>query len=241
MRPIFAAISSGLLLASPLAAAEFDFNPAGPCTDTIRAATPQKAYYVGMWAVGYRMAQEGAAQGVTFTEMDAAWSELKAGCDASPSASLLDLLAGVSEVGPEGLLRAFFAPNADFAALTAELRPSEADIRAVYNDPLATALVANYAGMYDGLAESGGGLAPKATQTELLIVETTTDELVVNPDMRAEFPGGYGDVLPYMNGGFPIVRFKFVEPGATSGRAFDGLIFVNDHWVLMPKPWRSLD
>ena len=48
------------------------------------------------------------------------------------------------------------------------------------------------------------------------------------------------DVLDYFVSDVPIGRFKFVEQGETLGLAFDGLIFVNDHWVFMPKPWRAL-
>jgi len=29
--------------------------------------------------------------------------------------------------------------------------------------------------------------------------------------------------------------------GKTTGLAFDGLIYVNNRWVLMPKPWRALN
>ena len=36
-------------------------------------------------------------------------------------------------------------------------------------------------------------------------------------------------------------RFKFVTKGQTAGLAFDGLIYVNNRWVLMPKPWRALN
>jgi len=44
-----------------------------------------------------------------------------------------------------------------------------------------------------------------------------------------------------MKPGIPIVRFKFVEKGETSGLAFDGLVYVDGRWTLLPKPWRSLD
>jgi hypothetical protein len=37
-----------------------------------------------------------------------------------------------------------------------------------------------------------------------------------------------------------IYRFKFVEPGKDLGMAFDGLIYVNGHWRIFPKPWRAL-
>jgi len=66
----------------------------------------------------------------------------------------------------------------------------------------------------------------------------TTKELREGNPILREFPGGYKKVAGLMQGEYPILRFKFVEPGETMGLAFDGLIFVNDHWVLMPKPWR---
>ncbi|MEO0482746.1 MAG: hypothetical protein AAF138_03905, partial [Planctomycetota bacterium] len=56
----------------------------------------------------------------------------------------------------------------------------------------------------------------------------------------ADFPGGYKDVRGMMQGSYPIFRFKFVAPGERSGMAFDGLIYINDRYVLMPKPWRAL-
>jgi len=31
-----------------------------------------------------------------------------------------------------------------------------------------------------------------------------------------------------------------VKQGETIGLAFDGLVYVNGHWVIMPKPWRAL-
>jgi hypothetical protein len=52
--------------------------------------------------------------------------------------------------------------------------------------------------------------------------------------------GGYQQVLPYFNEGFPVGRFKFVKKGETLGLKFDGLTKVNGRWVLMPKPWESL-
>lgn len=31
-----------------------------------------------------------------------------------------------------------------------------------------------------------------------------------------------------------------LEPGQTLGMAFDGLVHVNGHWRLFPKPWKAL-
>jgi hypothetical protein len=82
--------------------------------------------------------------------------------------------------------------------------------------------------------------APKEGQTDLLIVFATTRELFDRKPVLGEFPGGYKDVLQYFKIDVPIVRFKFVKPGETLGYAFDGLIYLNGRWVIMPKPWRAI-
>jgi hypothetical protein len=73
------------------------------------------------------------------------------------------------------------------------------------------------------------------------VVRATTAGLLAGDAVLSDFPGGYKDILPYMIGDHPIVRFKFITSGETLGLAFDGLVFVNDRWVLMPKPWRYLE
>ena len=134
------------------------------------------------------------------------------------------------------VLLKFFEPDADRAALTAALQPTEADIRAVYADPLATNLVKTYNSMFTPGVEIG----PKREHVELYTVITTTGKLKSRAVAADAFPGGYRKVTPFFIANQPIVRFKFVRAGETIGLAFDGLIFVNGRWVFMPKPWRSL-
>jgi len=137
---------------------------------------------------------------------------------------------------PRDLLLKFFEPDADRAALTAALKPSAADIHAVYGEPLASNLIKTYESMFT----PGVQIGPKPEHVELYTVTTTTAKLKSRAVALDAFPGGYKKVLPYFLGEYPIVRFKFVKAGKTTGLALDGLIFVNNHWVLMPKPWRSL-
>ena len=84
-------------------------------------------------------------------------------------------------------------------------------------------------------------IQPKPEHKQLLTTFTTTGHLKAGDPVLDEFPGGYKDVLDYFVADVPIGRFKFVEPGETLGLAFDGLIFVNNRWVFMPKPWRALE
>lgn len=138
---------------------------------------------------------------------------------------------------PRDLLLKFFEPNADRAALTAALKPSADDIHAVYGEPLASNLIQTY----DAMFAPGTAIGPKPEHVELYSVLTSTAKLKSRAVAIGAFPGGYKKVLPYLQGDHPIVRFKFVKAGETTGLAFDGLVFVNNHWVLMPKPWRSLE
>lgn len=137
----------------------------------------------------------------------------------------------------KALLTKFLDPATDRGALTMQLKPTDADIRAVYAEPLASKLIAGYAGMY----QAGAAIGPKPGQTQLLYVQTTTGALKSGAPVAAEFPGGYKEVTKYILKDVPIVRFKFVAPGETLGMAYDGLIHVNGRWVYMPKPWRGLE
>lgn len=151
--------------------------------------------------------------------------------------------AGAEEAEPavaaEGraLLEKFLDPSSDRAAMTLALKPTPEDVRAVYAEPLAGKLIASYEETF----VPGTAIGPKPGQTELLSIFTTTGALKRGDPVAGEFPGGYDNVREFIIGDVPIGRFKFVEPGESLGLAFDGLIFVNGRWVLMPKPWRVLE
>ena len=135
------------------------------------------------------------------------------------------------------LLEAFLDPQADLVALTAQLKPTPDDVRAVYEAPLAERLVMAYAATF----QPGIAIGPKPGQTEVTMTVSTTHALRDGARELAEFPGGYRDVLGFFKEDVPIARFRFVEPGQELGLSFDGLVKVHGRWVLMPKPWRMLN
>ncbi|HHL19974.1 MAG TPA: hypothetical protein ENJ52_00430 [Aliiroseovarius sp.] len=253
---VLAAVSG--LLAAP-ATAEERFRPTEPCSQALGQASAEMRVLVAGWVLGFMEAglKQGASLGAA--ERDKALETMDSLCAAYPDRSLIDITAAVvtlaqrdqqaeaeaaadpapgSEADARALVAAFLAPDADAVALTRALRPTEADIRAVYTDPLATSMAAVYAQVWAD--PKNLTVAPKPGQSEMLLWWTTTDKLIAGDPVLGKFPGGYKDVLAFMRPGFPIVRFKFVKPGETTGYAFDGLVFVNDRWVLMPKPWRML-
>lgn len=140
-----------------------------------------------------------------------------------------------TEEGAKALLADFVKPGADHAALSKNLRPTKADYDAVFEPELAAKADAVYGPAWDGGAMV---IAPKAGQTEVKVFSATSDELKSWTGAAAEFPGGYKDVAAQLKPGVKVYRFKFVEPGQDLGMAYDGLVNVNGHWRIFPKPWR---
>jgi hypothetical protein len=142
-----------------------------------------------------------------------------------------------TEEGAKALLAEFVKPGADHASLTRPLRPTRADLEAIFEGDLAAKADAMY-----GPAWDSGKLvvAPKSGQTEVKIASATSNEIKSGAGAASELPGGWKDVAGKMKPDIRIYRFKFVEPGKDLGMAFDGLVFVNGNWRIVPKPWRAL-
>jgi hypothetical protein len=138
----------------------------------------------------------------------------------------------------KALLRKFLQPGADYEAMSKQLRPSETDYRAYFVSGSWQKAMAEYNKMWD---QSPGAITPKEGQTELLLWQATVDELKNGTGYSRNFPGGYQKASHHIQPGHTIYRFKFVRPGKTLGMAYDGLVFINGHWVFIPKPWRVVN
>ena len=236
------AISTSLLIGGTMPASSGGFDPRQPCSVILGDADETTLAMVGAWTFGYLASKQSDTRPVDLDNVGVILRNLNNNCLKNGTRSLLDLVSGNADAAPgseaqaRALLMKFYDPNADLVALTAALFPTEQEVHMVYSDPLASAMVANYAAAF----KPGLKFGPKPEHNDLLVVYATTGQLQRGDDILREFPGGYKDVVQYFKTDVPIVRFKFITKGETLGLAFDGLIYVNDHWVIMPKPWRSL-
>lgn len=139
------------------------------------------------------------------------------------------------EADARALLEQFLQPGADLSTLSAELAPAADDYGAFFTPEFAVKAAAVYGPAWE---EGAIVVAPKAGQTELLLWSALTEDLKAWNQSAAPFPGGYREVADQFLDGVRVYRFKFVRPEASIGMAYDGLIFVNGHWRLFPKPWR---
>jgi hypothetical protein len=136
------------------------------------------------------------------------------------------------------LLEDFVKPGADVAALSKALRPTTADLAAIFEADLAAKAETAYGPAWDA---GKMVIGPKPGQTEVKLSSATSEELKSGAPASKEFPGGYAKVAGKLKPGIRVYRFKFVEPGKDLGMAFDGLVNVNGHFVIVPKPWRLID
>jgi hypothetical protein len=64
--------------------------------------------------------------------------------------------------------------------------------------------------------------------------------LASDNELSRHFPGGYRAIAHLLDPHRVWVRWKYVQPGESAGRSFDGLVWLDDHWAWFPKPYRAL-
>ena len=122
------------------------------------------------------------------------------------------------------------------AALLATLKPTLEDCKAIVSTEEAAQMILTYADdLYANIPD--GAIKGKESQTEILVLSASSESLLDKTDKN--LAGGYQiNDIPY-NKGLKVYQFAYVEPGKTSGMRFDGLIYVNNKWVFVPKFWRA--
>ncbi len=140
--------------------------------------------------------------------------------------------------GAKALVSEFVKPGVDAPALTKLLRPTTADYNAVFDAKAA----ANLDAVYSPEWERGSFVViARPGQTDVKVSSATVADLKANNEKAKDFPGGYAKLASHLVGNATIYRFRFIEPGQEQGSSYDGLVHVNGHWALIPKPWRGLD
>jgi len=131
--------------------------------------------------------------------------------------------------GAEQLVHVLMKPGGDLR-LTKALQPRQDDYALVFESAMADAIRTGVEPFWASVHAVGA----MDGQTELRLISATSDELRSGAEVFPE----YGPVLPFLRPGFTWYRFKFVQPGESSGKDYDGLVYVKDHWALFPAPWQ---
>ncbi|HEX7997220.1 MAG TPA: hypothetical protein VF528_02290 [Pyrinomonadaceae bacterium] len=137
--------------------------------------------------------------------------------------------------GAQDLVMQFTQPNADYAALTRQLKPSKEDYKAIFaTEEMASKAETTYESVW---SSPDAVIKPKPGQTQFNVSSVSTENIKQGVGM-GDFPGGYKDAGDLFKPGLTLYKFEFKEPGAENGMAYDALVYVNGHWRFLPKPWR---
>lgn len=128
-------------------------------------------------------------------------------------------------------------PTGEYAALLEGLKPRPGDAALAFSGDAAAQLRPFYERLW-ATPPMALGVAPD--QTALRVAAATVDLLRVPNPVGDAFPGGYRRIVEMLVPGRVWVAWKYVRPGSATGMAFDGLVFLDDHWAWFPKPWRGL-
>ena len=157
----------------------------------------------------------------------------------SPPAPPPDLKAFPNTAaGAKALVSELAKPDVDAAALTLQLRPTTADYKSLFDAPTAAKIDRVYSPEWD---KGTFVVSARPGQTEVQMASATVADLKAKNEKSKALPAPYGIIASHLVGSATIYAFRFVEPGKTDGNTFDGLVYLNGHWVLIPRPWRGLD
>lgn len=120
--------------------------------------------------------------------------------------------------------------------LVEELRPLPGDVELTFVPEAVDAARA----AYDRLWSQPVRLAPASADARLICHVAPAGMLTNDNELSHGFPSGYRAVAGLLHPQRVWVAWKLVPPGASAGMAYDGLVWLADHWAWFPKPYRAL-
>lgn len=120
--------------------------------------------------------------------------------------------------------------------IVARLRPRAEDYLNVFEPDVADSARSACEAVWD----KGIAVQVNPAQTETLIAVAPAGMLRGENELSRHFPGGYRTIAQSLNPRRVWAAWKYVEPGKSSGMAYDGLVWCDDHWAWFPKIYRLL-
>jgi hypothetical protein len=128
------------------------------------------------------------------------------------------------------------AHDAD-GSIVAQIKPRDEDYARVFVGEAATAAREAYTALW---AQETPRTAQSSSSVGVRSFLAPAGLLADENELSRHFPLGYRAIAHLLQPHRIWVAWKFLEPGAQSGEAFNGLVWVDDHWAWFPKPFRVL-
>lgn len=135
------------------------------------------------------------------------------------------------------VLRHFAEPGFPQAEATAALKPRPEDYARVFRADLADAVRAAYEQAW---AADPPVIDMAPDQTMVQVFACPAGLLGEENELSRAFPGGYRAAAPYLVPERVWLAWRYAVPGTAKGMAYNGLVWVEDHWAFFPKPYRVI-
>jgi len=120
--------------------------------------------------------------------------------------------------------------------LVAALRPQPADYARAFEPDI----VEQARAIYEALWADPPRVQSMPAGSQLKLAIAPAGMLLEENELSRQFPGGYRAIAPLLNPHRVWVAWKLIPPGKDAGMAYDGLVWLEDHWAWFPKPYRAL-
>jgi hypothetical protein len=123
--------------------------------------------------------------------------------------------------------------------IVAQIKPRDEDYEHAFVGEAARLARAAYAALWVQQPPRTAQLAP-AVEVEVRCFLAPAGMLADENDLSRHFPQGYRAIAQWLQPQRIWVAWKYLRPGAQSGEAYNGLVWLDDHWAWFPKPFRVL-
>ncbi|QHE85175.1 hypothetical protein [Hydrogenophaga sp. BPS33] len=121
-------------------------------------------------------------------------------------------------------------------AIAASLQPREGDFALAFKPEWVDAAREAYAAAWPQPAR-----AQRASSRAQVRVHVAPAGMLAHAnELSRHFPSGYRGICAALQAQRVWAAWKTVEPGADAGMAYDGMVWLDDHWAWFPKPYRVL-
>ncbi|MEO7331619.1 MAG: hypothetical protein ABI193_23795 [Minicystis sp.] len=139
--------------------------------------------------------------------------------------------------GAAAVVRELVKPGGYAISVFRALRPDPEDYSVVFTPDVAIGVRTELDPIFD-LGNMSMKMGPELT--ELQIAGVRTEDLRAGTGKAETCPSAWKWASRHMRPGVVMYCFKLVKPGETEGQVRDGLIYVNGHWAIFPKPFQAI-
>lgn len=156
----------------------------------------------------------------------------------SDNISLARLIAELIAQQVLPILQLFY--DSTFDELITQLIPRADDYEKVFTRAVVGQAIQVYEKFWRDQENLENLQTPEQSQSQIVTSIVPAGFFSFDNEFISGFPQGYRRIAAYLNPHRVWVAWKYLKPGQQSGLAYNGLVWIDDHWAWFPKPFKVL-